>query len=368
MVGGEKNFDNYTNPDDDPNGDWCSGDPSAKSGSSATYFEIVNPVTGKIDFPPQGRYWGFSKDTLKEYIATGKIKFREELVDNQRGFIFKRYRNELKRQHNPVNSLFANSNEYMNQAATKELAQMFNNSYFTYPKPTELIKNFIKSSSKNNDAILDFFSGSATTTHAVMKLNVEDGGNRKFIMVQVPEPIDLKNNKEAYNFCIENNLETNICSIGQERIKRASDQIKEDSNANIDYGFRVFKVDSSNMKDIYFKPHEFIQEQLFELESNIKEDRSSRDLLTSVILDLGLTLDLTIESKFIMNHEVFYVAENTLVACFDPNFNIDLINELCLINPLKLVFRESCFRTDNDKINVAERIKKLSPNTEVHVL
>ena len=262
------------------------------------------------------------------------------------------------------------SMELTTTGAGTQLKDLFESSelHFSAPKNIGYLKVLITLFYKNDITVLDFFSGSATTAHAVMKLNAEDGGNRKFIMVQVPEPINEKDNKEAYKFCVKNKFETNICSIGQERIRRASKQIKEETNADIDYGFRVFKVDSSNMKDIYFKPHEFKQEQLFELENNIKEDRSARDLLTSVILDLGLTLDLPIESKFIMNNEVFYVADNTLVACFEPNFNVDLINELCSDNPLKLVFRESCFKTDNDKINVAERIKKLSPNTEIHVL
>ncbi len=184
-------------------------------------------------------------------------------------------------------------------------------------------------------------------------------------MIQIPEVVK---DKEYLKYLSEEKMEPIITDIAEERIRRAGSKIKEDTNADIDYGFRVFKVDSSNMKDIYFKPDKFKQEQLFELENNIKEDRSARDLLTSVILDLGLTLDLSIESKFIMNHEVFYVAKNTLIACFDASLNIDLINELCLDNPLKLVLRESCFKTDNDKINVFERIKKLSPNTEIHVL
>lgn len=228
-------------------------------------------------------------------------------------------------------------------------------------KPTRLIQQLLKWINDKNNVILDFFSGSATTAHAVMQLNTEDGGNRKYIMVQVPEKCN--ENSEAY----KGGFET-ICDIGEERIRRAGKKIKEETNANIDYGFRVYKIDSSNMKDVYYKPNDLEQAQLNLFETNIKDDRTNEDLLTQIILDLGLTLDLKIEEKNILNNKVYYVAENSLVACFDKNIDINIIDEICKCKPLKIVFKEECFNTDNLKINVQEKIKKLSPESEVYVL
>ena len=190
-----------------------------------------------------------------------------------------------------------------------------------------------------------------------MQLNAELNAEIKFIMVQLPEVYD-DNSKEYHT----------ICDIGEERIRRASKKIKEETNVNIDYGFRVYKVDSSNMKDVYYAPTELRQSQLNMFESNIKEDRTAEDLLTQVILDLGLTLDLSIEEKKILNNNVYFVETNSLVACFDDIIDINIIDEICKCNPLKIVFKESSFKTDNDEINTFERIKKMSPETEVNII
>ena len=343
IVGDQKDFSNYKNPDNDPNGDWSSGDPSAKSGGSSTFFPIKNPYTQKEDYPPEGRYWAFSQSTLEDYIKTGRIKFKENYSEKERGFIFKRYKKDLKTSVLPLDSLFGVNNEYMNQAATKELSSLMDRNVFSYPKPVSFIKKLISSINKKDAIILDFFSGSATTAQAVIELNAEDNGNRKYIMIQIPEPI---NDKET------------ICDIGQERIKLVSNK----SN------LRVYKVDSSNMKDVFYKPSEVTQLNILDLASNIKEDRTSEDLLTQVILDLGLTLDLKIEEKSIMNNNVYFVEKNALIACFDDNVNIDIIDEICKYTPLKVVFKDMSFKSDKDKINLEERIKKLSPETEISIL
>ena len=361
LQGEEKNLSNYKNPDNDPNGEWCSGDPSAKSGGTTTYFPITNPYTGKKDYPPEGRYWAFSESTLETYIQSGKIKFKENYKENERGFIFKRYKKELKTTIMPLDSLFAVTNEYMNQVATKELSQLMGKNVFSYPKPVEFIKKILKSSTNNGDIVLDFFSGSATTAHAVLELNKDIKGILKFILVQIPDSIE--NNSSTYN----GEYKT-LCDIGEERIRRAGKQIKEETNADIDYGFRVYKVDSSNMKDVYYAPTETQQSQLNMFESNVKDDRTAEDLLTQVILDLGLTLDLSIEKKKILNNNVYFVESNSLVACFDDTIDINIIDEICKCKPLKIVFKESSFKTDSDKINTFERIKKLSNETEVNVI
>ena len=186
LQGEQKEFDSYKNPDNDPKGDWTSGDPSAKSGGDSTYFPIHNPLTGEDEFPPKGRYWGFSKESCQEYIRTGKIVFKEKRKASERGFIFKRYKNELRTNHNPVGSLFATDNEFMNQQGTRELQAILDGNFFSNPKPVSLIKKLIQYSTnlfdKKSAVILDFFAGSGTTGHAVLELNASDGGHRQFIL------------------------------------------------------------------------------------------------------------------------------------------------------------------------------------------
>lgn len=244
---------------------------------------------------------------------------------------------------------------YTSRKGTAEVEEIIGSKIFSFPKPVELIKLFLKSASNEDSIVLDFFSGSGTTAQAVMELNNEDNGNRRFILVQLPEKIDKKE------------FET-ICDLGQERIRKAAKKIKQETNANIDYGFRVYKVDSSNMKDVYYKPSDLGQTNLFDMMSNIKEDRTPEDLLTQVMLDLGLTLDLKIEAKTILNNKVFYVADNALIACFDDIVDINIIDEICKCKPLKVVFKDMSFKSDKDKINLEERVKKLSPDTEISIL
>ena len=251
-----------------------------------------------------------------------------------------------------------------NTDASNELKKIFDGyNVMDYPKPSKLIKYLIRAVtySDKNAIVLDFFSGSATTGDALMQLNIEDNGNRKYILIQLPELYNK--NIENYNLTIET-----ICDIGEERIRRAGKKIKEETNADIDYGFRVYKIDSSNMNDVYYNPSDLKQSQLNMFESNIKEGRSAEDLLTQVILDLGLTLDLSIEEKNILNNKVYFVEGNSLVACFDDKINIDIIDEICKCDPLKIVFKESSFESDSDKINTFERIKKLSNEAEINII
>ena len=232
---------------------------------------------------------------------------------------------------------------------------------FSYPKPVILLEKLFLTATNENDIILDFFSGSATTAQAVLNISKNDK-KRKFILVQLPELYESNTNayKQGYK---------TICDLGEERIRRVVKKIEEEiTDTKIDLGFRVYKVDSSNMKNVYYEPSKLKQEQLNMFETNIKEDRTSEDLLTQVILNLGLTLDLSIEEKNILNNKVYFVARNSLVACFDNQINIDIINEICDVKPLKIVFRESSFRNDSAKINAYERIKKLSPETEISAI
>ncbi len=228
-------------------------------------------------------------------------------------------------------------------------------------KPIALIKRIIKSVYKNEDAIiLDFFSGSATTAHATMLLNVEDNANRKFIMIQIPEKINNKTKK------LDDEIQT-LCDIGEERIRRAGQKIKK-TNKNVDCGFRVFKIDSSNMKNVYYEPSTLVQEKLNMFKSNIKEDRTAEDLLIQVILNLGLTLDLKIEKKKFLNNNIFFVDDNYLVACFDEKIDTKIVEQICEEKPSKIVFREESFNNDSEKINIYEKIKELSPKTDINVI
>lgn len=250
-------------------------------------------------------------------------------------------------------------------------------SFFSYPKPVQLLKVLISALEANsNDIILDFFSGSATTAHAVMQLNAEDGGNRKFIMVQLPEKTD--ESSEAYKAGYKT-----IADIGKERIRRVGKKIiqelKEKSQQTklgeeqfdlkeLDFGFRVYKTDTTNMKDVFYHPTGLQQSVLGSLTSNIKEDRTPEDLLTQVLLDLGLELSLPIEQKKIRGNTVFIVQTNALIACFDDDTDFKIIDEIADLQPLKVVFKDASFKDDKDRINVEERFKRLSPETRITVL
>jgi adenine-specific DNA-methyltransferase len=263
------------------------------------------------------------------------------------------------------------------QDASQQLKKLFDGKdYFDYPKSVGLIGRCLELYSSSDTIILDFFSGSATTAHAVMKLNAEDGGNRKFIMVQLPELCDEKS--EAFKAGYKT-----IAEIGKERIRRAGEKIVEELKEKnqkldlgeemvdprkLDIGFRVYKTDSSNMKDVFYHPYDVDQEKLFSDENNIVEGRTSEDLLTQVMLELGLTLDLPIEIMNILGNTVYVVQTNALIACFDDNINFSIVEEIANLKPLRVVFKDASFEDDKDRINVEERFKRLSSETKVTVI
>ena len=319
-------------------------------------FGIKDIKTGKEFFPSNNMRWTLGIDTINKKINEGKIFF-----DYEKNKVYiKKYEEDYEQSQNVYYNLLENFGSLA--SAKDEINKLFGNrELFSTPKPTQLIKHLLKLCTTHDSLVMDFFSGSATTAQAVMDLNIEDNGNRKYILVQLPEICGEKS--EAYKEGFKN-----ICEIGEERIRRAGKKIKEDTNANIDYGFRVYKVDSSNMKDVFYKPSDITQLNILDMASNIKEDRTAEDLLIQVMLDLGLTLDLKIEEKNIMNNNVYFVENNALIACFDDNINIDIIDEICKYNPLKVVFKDVSFKSDKDKINLEERVKKLSPETEISIL
>lgn len=252
------------------------------------------------------------------------------------------------------------------QNAKNEIKALFNNSeMFDYPKPTYIVNKLTSMLYYDEeDIILDFFSGSATTAHAVMKLNAEDGGKRKFIMVQLPELTDEKS--EAYKAGYKN-----ICEIGKERIRRAGNKIKEELGekaGNLDTGFRVLKLDSSNMEDVYYTPEEFTPELLFNEKENIKEDRTNEDLLFQVMLDLGVELSAKIESKQIAGKEVYFVEDTFLVACFDKDVNESTITEIAKLKPIYFVMRDASASSDNVIDNFEQIFKHYSQDTDCRII
>lgn len=281
----------------------------------------------------------------------------------------------------PRQIIFTNSNNPMcvrsrfdwrvetSENATNQLATLLDNTLFPYPKPVSLVEYLISllydESQKDfltDCTVLDFFSGSATTAHAVMQLNAEDGGHRKFIMVQLPEPCDEKSEacKAGYK---------NICEIGKERIRRAGDKIKaEHPDADLDIGFRVFRVDSSNMRDVYYKPEEFTQTMLGEAVSNIKPDRTDLDLLYACLLDCGVPIHLPHTTTTVDGCTIHSVDSGALMACFDEHIPHSVIRAMAAEAPLQVIFRDSAFAADADKINVTEIFKNLSPDTKVRVI
>ena len=311
---------------------------------------VAYPITST-----QERTWRYIKESMNQKIKDGEFVAQLERGEVK---IYEKYRVD---KGQLIKTHWVDKKYNANTSGTKILDDLMGVKTFDFPKSLYLMYDILKLCTKKDDIVLDFFSGSATTAHAVMQLNADDGGNRQFILIQIPESVD--ETTSAY----KNGYKT-LCDIGEERIRRAGKKINEESKTDIDYGFRVYKVDTSNMKDVYYKPSEVNQMNLLDYLSNIKEDRTPEDLLIQVMLDLGLTLDLKIEEKTILNNKVYFVEDNSLVACFDDQVDINIVDEICKYNPMKVVFKDISFKTDKDKINLEERIKKLSPETEISIL
>ena len=323
-------------------------------------FHIENG-TNKEKFQLQGE-WRYSQTTLNEILANGdkivisKIPFRPNHIKTG---------GEIKKMHNLLsNALYPSVGS--NEDATSEIISLLGINCFDYSKPSSLIRTFIKACTyeQKRSLILDFFSGSATTAHAVMQLNAEDGGNRKFIMVQLPELTDEKS--EAYKAGYKN-----ICEIGKERIRRAGKKIKEDNpltTQDLDTGFRVLKLDSSNMRDVYYSPADTTQANLFSQVDNVKDDRTPEDLLFQVMLELGATLDSKIETTAIAGKQVFNVADNYLVACFDTDIDDEVVTAIAKMQPQYAVLRDKSMTNDSTATNFEQIFKTYAPNTVTKVL
>ncbi len=295
------------------------------------------------------KYDGYSRIYTKTYQNA-------KIVKKKNGFCV-----EVLQRTKSISTLEFIQNEFSNDNSKKNLLELFDSNVFDYTKPVELSWRLVQYATNSEDFILDFFSGSATTAHAVMQLNAEDGGNRKFIMVQLPEVTDEKSEacKAGYK---------TICEIGEERIRRAGKKIKEETGADIDYGFRVFRVDSSNMEDVYYKPSDFKQEQLSLYADNIKPDRTPEDLLFQVMLDLGVMLSGKIEEEEIAGKKIFSVEKGYLIACFDNNVTEETVTEIAKRQPFYAVFRDSGMASDSVAVNFEQIFETYSPKTQRKVL
>lgn len=343
----------YKYDSNDGKGRWRSDNLSVRTYSANYDYPITNPNTGAVYNPPSGRSWITNKETMQNWINENRVFFGQKGDGAPQ---LKRYLSEV--QNGVVPTTYWSYDDCgHNDEARKEVKELFEKPPFDSPKPIRLLLQILKIATNKNDLILDFFSGSSTTAHAVMQLNAEDDGHRKFIMVQLPEETDEKS--EAYKAGYKN-----ICEIGKERIRRAAKKIaEENSEAKFDGGFRVLKCDTSNMKDVYYNPAEYEPSLFLKLEDNIKEDRTPEDLLFQVMLDLGVLLSSKIEETTIADKKVFNVENNYLIACFDNNVTEEVITEIAKQKPYYFVMRDSSMANDSVATNFEQIFAAYSPDT-----
>ena len=361
LRGIERDESKFSNPDDDKRGSWMSRSIlglATRDQRPNLHYDIIEPITGRVFPPNPATGWRYSQEKMRELISVESILF--PVKDNGRPRE-KKFRCDMQSNFIAFRSII---DDIHTADGTQETRTLFGTELFGFPKPSNLIKALIAQSTNEDDLIVDFFSGSGTTAHAVMALNAEDGGQRKFIMVQLPEVTDAKS--EAFKAGYKT-----IAEIGKERIRRAGNKIKAENALtapNLDVGFRVLKIDSSNMKDVYYTPDAIQQIDLLEQISNIRPDRTPEDLLFQVLLNWGVDLTLPITQETIAGKTVFFVDDNALAACFDTGINEDFVKALTQRQPLRVVFQDAGFESDSVKINVGEIFKLLSPHTDVKTI
>lgn len=358
----------YSNPDNDPRGAWTSVsyvNPATKDQRPNLSYPVYNPFTGaSIEHPTNA--WKYEKATYEKHVRENRLYWGKSGENTYPRL--KKFLSEMDGGMVPVD-LWRQEDTGTTDQASKELENLLGRKIFDFPKPKELIMRvislIISRDTGKDSIILDFFSGSATTAHAVMQLNAEDGGHRKFIMVQLPEKTDEKS--EAYKAGYKN-----ICEIGKERIRRAGCKIKEDAEltvpADLDIGFRCLRLDESNMKPVYYTPEKTQQQDLFSLVDNVKPDRTPEDLLFQVMLDLGVLLSSSIEVKEIAGKKVFNVADGFLLACFDHDVTEETVKAIAQMNPYYAVFRDSSMANDSVATNFEQIFETYSPDTVRKVL
>ena len=380
----------YRNLDDDSRGVWKPADATAQAGhGTESQFYIFTAPNGKKHTLPNGRCWVYTESVMKKMVEDNRVWFGSE---GKNAPAIKRFLTEVK-QGTACQTIWKYNDVGHNQEGKKEINSLISESaVFETPKPTRLLKRILHLATDADSLVVDYFAGSSTTAHAVMQKNAEDGGNRRFIMVQLPEACDEKSEAFKAGYAT-------IAEISKERIRRAGKKIKEENATtapNLDTGFRVLKVDSSNVRDIYYAPDAINQDELTLHVDHIKENRSAEDLLFQVMLDWGVDLSLPVKREVIYpqisqmgkneieqnkhrresassvdkndGHEVFFVDENAIAACFETGINEDFIKELAKRQPRRAVFRDSGFANDAVKINIGEVFKLLSPATELKTI
>ena len=346
----------YTNPDNDPRGPWTADNLTVKT-YSATYDYPIRTPGGRVVNPAHGSCWRVSKERFAEMVADNRVYFGEDGNNVPRQ---KRFLSEIQDGMTPT-TIWKFKDVGHNQEGRQELKKLFDGKgYFDGPKPTRLLDRILLIANlQKSDYVLDFFSGSATTAHAVMKLNAEDGGKRKFIMVQLPEVTDEKSEARKAGY-------KNICQIGEERIRRAGEKVKEeagDKAKNLDIGFRVLKLDSSNMEDVFYTPEDFNETHLFSTIDNVKPDRTPLDLLFQVLPELGIELSAKIEEREVNGKRVFFVDGTYLIATFDKDVNESTVKEIAKLQPQYFVMRDASASNDNVLDNFEQIFKHYSPDT-----
>lgn len=343
----------YKNPDNDPRGPWKPGDCVGNGVRSRGYYNVTSPKTGKIFNVPEGKHWVYAPENMKKMIEENKIWFGR---DGNSFPAVKQYLSEVSGRR--PSSLLLYEDYGHTDMAKKDVIKLFPDFEkvpFDTPKPVKLIKMLSMIGSNEDDIIVDFFSGSSTTAQSIMELNAESGSNRKFILVQIQELIE--DNKDA----TKKGLST-IAEIGKERIRRAGKKIKEESpltTQDLDTGFRVFRVDSSNYEEVEHTPKEWNQDQLDLFLNNIKSDRTDLDLLFGCMLDWGVQLSLPMTTEEVDGKNIYTVNEGDLVACFADKVTDNVVRAMAEKQPLRVIFRDSCFERDADKINIYETFKQL---------
>ena len=350
----------YSNPDNDPRGVWQSDNMTVKTYSPSGDYPITLP-SGRVVEPPAGRCWSLSAKAFAERLRDNRIWFGSDGNGTPR---IKRFLNELKFEGMAPTSILFYKEVGHSQEGAQEVIKLFGNKgVFDGPKPVRLLQRLITLANLEDDSIvLDFFSGSATTAHALMKTNAEKDTHCKFILVQLPEEVSDTKKDQGYK---------TICEIGKERIRRAGKKIKEESpltTQNLDTGFRVLKLDSTNMEDIYYAPNDINQANLFSLVDNVKPDRTSEDLLFQVMLELGATLDSKIEHSLIDGKTVWNVADGYIVACFDKDVTDDVVKAIAKMQPQYVVLRDTSMANDSTATNFEQIFKTYSPNTTTKIL
>jgi adenine-specific DNA-methyltransferase len=346
----------YRNPDNDPKGPWKLDRIYANNPYNADY-KIKNPLTGEVFSRPQGKFWRYSEETISRYLSSGQLIFTEKLGAYPN---VKRYLSEVQDGLVPT-TIFDRDFAGDNGLASRELSSLLESEkVMDYPKPTKLLKRILQIGSNPGDLVLDFFAGSGSMGDAVMQLNSEDAGNRRFILCQIPEKISASSDAARFG---------TIAEITKERLRRAANKILDSDKDHepFDSGFRVLRVESSNFTEVYYYPDFSDKSQLDLLIENVKSDRTSEDLLFQVMLDSGIDLALPISKYTIQNKEVFLVDGNALACCFDGSGGVDedFVKELAKAQPLRAVFRDAGFKDSSMKINVEQIFKLLSPITDV---